>query len=80
MKRKSKNWVDVTGIEGYLENEVIYGYVYKMTNLVNGLIYIGQRKHNPSNDYYWGSGRDFQNRQKRIWKKKFQKRNFTFML
>lgn len=32
-------------------------YVYKITNLVNGKIYIGRRKHlTPNNDSYMGSG------------------------
>ena len=42
-----------------------YGYVYKMTNRINGKIYIGQRKCRKTNmteedmlkDNYWGSGK-----------------------
>jgi group I intron endonuclease len=38
---------------------VFYGYVYKTTNLINGKIYIGQKKGN-FNCYYLGSGKILQ--------------------
>lgn len=34
-----------------------YGYVYKITNNVNGKIYIGQKKSEKLLENYWGSGK-----------------------
>lgn len=36
-----------------------YGYIYKITNLINGKIYIGKRKGSSFDDAYWGSGIKF---------------------
>ena len=36
---------------------MIYGYVYKTTNLINGRIYIGQHKSNGWDEQYIGSGK-----------------------
>lgn len=36
---------------------MLFGYVYKTTNLVNGKIYIGQHKNSVYNPKYFGSGR-----------------------
>lgn len=38
-------------------SEDYFGYVYKITNLINGKIYVGMRKGNINNfEKYWGSG------------------------
>lgn len=34
-----------------------YGYVYKITNNINGKIYIGQKKGEKLVENYWGSGK-----------------------
>lgn len=34
-----------------------YGYVYKITNLVNNKIYVGKRVAKEFDQYYWGSGK-----------------------
>ena len=34
-----------------------YGYVYKITNKLNNKVYVGQRKSNKVDNYYWGSGK-----------------------
>ena len=36
--------------------EEIYGYVYKVTNNINGKIYVGQHKSRVLDESYWGSG------------------------
>lgn len=36
--------------------EEIYGYVYKVTNNINGKIYVGQHKSTVLDESYWGSG------------------------
>lgn len=35
-----------------------YGYIYKITNLINGKIYVGKHKYpfNKMDNSYWGSG------------------------
>ena len=33
-----------------------YGYIYKITNLINGKIYIGKRVGSVLDERYWGSG------------------------
>ena len=35
----------------------MYGYIYKTTNLINGMIYIGQKKSSKFLNYYKGSGK-----------------------
>lgn len=35
----------------------MYGYIYKTTNLLNGMIYIGQKKSSKKLEYYLGSGK-----------------------
>lgn len=37
---------------------MIYGYIYKITNLINGKIYVGKHKYpfNKMDNSYWGSG------------------------
>ena len=39
---------------------MIYGYVYKTTNLINGRVYIGQHKYNGWDKSYIGSGKIFE--------------------
>lgn len=34
-----------------------YGYIYKITNLINNKVYIGQHKGNHFDEHYWGSGK-----------------------
>lgn len=34
----------------------MYGYIYKITNLINGKIYVGKRVKPQFDKYYWGSG------------------------
>lgn len=34
-----------------------YGYIYKITNKVNGKIYVGKRKGSEFDEEYWGSGK-----------------------
>ena len=34
----------------------MYGYVYKITNLLNGKCYVGQKKSSQFDESYWGSG------------------------
>lgn len=34
-----------------------YGYVYKITNKINGKIYVGQKKGEKLVEHYWGSGK-----------------------
>lgn len=38
------------------EMNEVYGYVYKITNKLNGKCYIGQRKSQKVDEHYWGSG------------------------
>lgn len=33
-----------------------FGYIYKLTNLINGKIYVGKRKGSEIDEKYWGSG------------------------
>ena len=35
----------------------MYGYIYKVTNLINGKIYIGKHKSSKFDKYYYGSGK-----------------------
>ena len=50
----------------------MYGYVYKITNLVNSKIYIGQHKSSFFDESYWGSGTLL----KSVYEK-YGKQNFT---
>ena len=35
----------------------MFGYIYKITNLITGAVYIGQRGHSSFDERYWGSGK-----------------------
>jgi group I intron endonuclease len=48
-----------------------YGYIYKTTNLINGKIYIGQKKGNFVS-YYFGSGKILKNSMKKRGKDNFK--------
>lgn len=37
------------------------GYIYKITNLLNGKIYVGKRQRSVFDKYYWGSGKYISN-------------------
>lgn len=50
---------------------MIYGYVYKTTNLINGRVYIGQHKYNGWDKSYIGSGKIFE-----VALKKYGRKNF----
>lgn len=50
----------------------MYGYIYKTTCLVNGLIYVGRHKATQFDKYYYGSGLIL-----RKYLKKYGKENFT---
>ena len=51
----------------------MYGYIYKITNLINGKIYIGQHKHNRLDNSYLGGGVKLRNAFKKYGKKNFVK-------
>lgn len=51
---------------------MIYGYVYKTTNLINGRIYIGQHKSNGWDEQYIGSGKILE-----VALKKYGRKNFV---
>lgn len=48
------------------------GYIYKITNNINGKIYIGKRKKSKFDESYWGSGKHIKNSIN-----KYGKENFT---
>jgi hypothetical protein len=58
------------------EADLSVGYVYKWTNLVNGMMYIGS--HNGSDPYYVGSGTYFLRAYKKYGKENFQ-REFLYV-
>ena len=39
-----------------METNTRYGYIYKITNAINGKIYIGKRTGSEVDEHYWGSG------------------------
>lgn len=49
-----------------------YGYIYKTTNLVNGKIYIGQHKHDKTDNSYIGGGLKLQKAIKKYGKENFK--------
>lgn len=48
-----------------------FGYIYKVTNLINNKIYIGKREKPEFDNAYWGSGKYFKNALKKYGRKNF---------
>ena len=47
------------------------GYIYKITNKINGKIYIGQHRSEKFDKYYWGSGKILKKAYKKYGKSNF---------
>lgn len=56
-----------------MSEEKKYGYIYKITNLINGKIYIGQRKYNKTHKEYLGSGKLIKKAIEKYGKENFKK-------
>jgi len=51
----------------------MYGYIYKITNNINGKIYIGKREKSTFDESYWGSGKCIINSIKKYGKENFSR-------
>jgi group I intron endonuclease len=56
----------------------MYGYIYKTTNLINGKVYIGQRKDKDVNLNYFGSGKRIKSAIKKYGLENFTVQEITF--
>ena len=56
----------------------MYGYIYKITNKLNGKIYIGKREKSVFDESYWGSGKYITNAINKYGKENFSREIITW--